>query len=174
MNERRKKKRDRLGDNMSLREKIFGTGIGIGMTKDDKVVQNVAEDLKASPNEFIMMLGGMLDSMIKTVSLTQYKEMKAKNPKAQIVPILEANEIQHDETKLFLEFVNTLGDSIPKEVRKGVFKVAMGLAYKIDTDSEFRKKFDGYMDKIVAFRVEAKAKDLSKGIELELAKDDKT
>lgn len=131
---------------MTITDKIMENALKFGMMKGKE--GDKGNSGGGMGPEFIPILGGILDQMVKSVPLSDFKRIKAKDPKAKIVPILEVDEIEHEEAKIFLGLVSTFGDEIPKDLKKGVFKVAMGLAYRIDTDDKFRAKYNDLLNRI--------------------------
>ncbi len=105
--------------------------------------------------DFLKMIGPMIDNMIVGVPLEKFEEIRQKNPEAKIVPLMTDSQIKHNETRLMLGLVNMFAGDIPKEydnMKNGIFKVAFGMAYKIDTDEITRNKFMSYVNRIVDYK----------------------
>jgi len=114
------------------------------------------------PEQLIAQFGPMIDNMIVAVPLEKFEEIKIKNPEAKIVPLMTDEQIQYGETKLFLGLVNMAVNDLPEKfagMGNGLFKVAFGLAYKLEKDENDRKRLMEYVNKIsdfvISFKVEA-------------------
>lgn len=107
--------------------------------------------------DILKFIGPMIDGMIKEVPLDKFEEMKKVNPKAPIVPIMEFEQIKTYEAKVFLRLLSFFGADLPAEIKKPAFKLGFGIAYKIDNNEEFRKKYTELIDYIVSTRNNVKA-----------------
>ena len=117
------------------------------------------------PEKLIVSLGPMIDNMIIAVPLEKFEEIKTKNPEAKIVPLMTDEQIQYDETKLFLGLVNMASEDLPEKftgMKNGMFKVAFGLAYKLEKDENDRKRLMSYVNKVSDFAEEFKKMKLEK------------
>ena len=125
-----------------------------------------AKSLGLDPEKLIASFGPMIDNMIMAVPLEKFVEIKTKNPEAKIVPIMTEEQIQYDETRLFLGLVNMGIKDLPGKfasMDKGISKVAFGLAYKLENDENDRRKLMEYVNKVSDF-----ANEFKKEMELKL------
>lgn len=130
-----------------------------------KIIKNgMPAGMQVSGTDLLNFIAPMIDGMLKEVPLEKFEEMKRKNPKAPVVPVMEENQIKHSETKNFLKLIDFFATGLPVKMLKPTYKLAMCEAYKIDNSDEYRLKWTKLEDMIVSSRIKEKTEELSANV----------